>query len=98
MTGCHCSLIDDAIKRFLGPALARRCARRSDLHWSQSHDSFEASVGATEVVWRTPLITSGDVTEASKRDGLREAVAISWRASEARGNWHRSFRPTLFRR
>ncbi len=24
MTGCHCSLIDDAIKRFLGPAQAQR--------------------------------------------------------------------------
>jgi len=38
----------------------------------------------------TAVMPSADVTEASKRDGLREAVAISWRASETSSNWLRS--------
>lgn len=37
MIGCLCRLIDDMTRRFLGPALAHRCARRSYRHWSRSH-------------------------------------------------------------
>ena len=65
---------------------------------SRSRNSIDERLSIPAVFVVTPntaVMPSADVTEASKRDGLREAVAISWRASETSGNWLRSFRPTL---